>query len=472
MPDLELNIRTKADTSGAKDAAGSLRDVQAAAKGAASGAGQVATGASNASKELGQLSSAGAAGSQVLSGLERASQGGVQGILGVTQAMRGFVALVRGAVAATGPIGLLITGIGLAAGAFALLRRRTNEQVEDQKKAADAFIKTAETATKLNQVRLDSLRAEVSSTVDESKRLLSVLERTLALQNELGSARADAEIAAIEADPTLTQEQRIRRTAEVRERETTQRRAREDALRSQRVGTARESFITQSQAAGERRQEADAQAARVSAIENERTQRQQRLQEIEREIANVGSRTGLSPNARGQLLERLQAERQQLTERGGVSDTEEGAKRLQEQRAIAADLEKAAVAAEEAAERARIAFEDLFANARVEENYSGQIRAAQDQRTRTETTAAIRTAAGGSPEEIRLRAKRDEYAADLTRIDPLGFQGRNTQAALDDVERQLERLNASVVDTSKRMSRDIQKTNERLRADKERNGGG
>lgn len=406
---LDIKITSAADTSGVDrmtDALNKQQSAQAAtdttAKQAAQSTREVGRGAAEASKEIGNLNRAGRAGTQMLSGLDRAAQGGVGAIFGIAQAFRGFISLVRSAVIASGPIGLLITALGLVAGALTLFRTKTTEAAGAQKDLSDKIKQAKDNAVELNKVKLDAFRSEIDATTAAANNLLAATQKALELQGRRDAAETEAAIAAIEADPNLSAEQKASRTAGLRAELTGRQRLREDASREAQVSTSRDIYRAREAAAGQAESGAAEQLAKVTRIEQADAARKARIAEIEKRLAadplSLVDPSTLKPgeSLAGAAYEQdrrtrpgFERELERLRAGRDLSESDSGQAIRAREREILEAQKAEAKKLRESAETARQQYETTYSTAWLERSAMPGIRTAEDQQRSTQDASRI-----------------------------------------------------------------------------------
>lgn len=269
MPDNEVKIPivTTADTSGAKAAASALDEVKKQTEKSA----DAAKVQSKAVNELGENFEKGAAAGRVFGEISR---GNVLALGQLGAAVKAIGALLK-----TNLIGALLT-IG-AIGATILLP--IIKGFMDKKKAADEAAKSVDSVTaaakKLGEQELDTLKRELDAIAGRADDTLAALNAAIAAASELADAQDQLDIAKIEADPSLTAEDKVKRRADIADR-----------------AAARRSTTAINQAEGvvgirrSARDEASAQESRAAANFNAASQPFERAKELERQIAENNAR--------------------------------------------------------------------------------------------------------------------------------------------------------------------------------------
>jgi hypothetical protein len=284
MDPLDIKIVTTADTTGSKAAASSLNDVsKAAGKGTAAALAQ-----GKAVNELGENFDKGAAAGRVFGDISR---GNVLALGQLGAAIKAVGALLK-----TNLIGGLLT-IG-AIGATILLP--IIQGFVQKKKAADDAANSVDAVTaaakKLGEQRLDTLRAELDAIAGRADDALTALTAAITAANELADAQDQLDLAKIEADPSLSAEEKVTRRAAIAERAATRRSASAVAQAEGVVGIRRTA-----------RDEASRAETGAAANFTAASQPFARAREIEREIAannaaaRGGSRTVASAAARANV---------------------------------------------------------------------------------------------------------------------------------------------------------------------------
>lgn len=194
---LDIKIRTTADTTGATAAAASLKGVESASKGAATSA----QAQSKATNELGENFEKGAAAGRVLS---EVSRGNVLALGQLGAALKTIGVLLK-----TNLIGALFT-LGAVAAQVIL---PMVAGFMNKKKAVEEATSAVEQATKavkdLGEQRLETLQGALALIDETAKRTLEDLNDALDSAEKLADAQDRLAIARIEADPNLSDSAKI-----------------------------------------------------------------------------------------------------------------------------------------------------------------------------------------------------------------------------------------------------------------------
>lgn len=292
---LDIKISTTADTGGADRAAAALGKVTAATQ---AGAAQ-SKDAAKAANDLGENFDKGAAAGRVLG---EVSRGNVLALGQLGAALKAIGALLRANL-----IGGLIT-LG-AIGASILLPiikgfQDKKKAVEDTGKALDAAKAAAQ---RLGEQRLETLGAELERISAAAQSTVQDLEASLAAAEKLAEAQDRLDLARIEADTSLTEEQRVGRRAAVAERAAARRSAsavsQAEGIVGARRGAAGEFGALETQAADR----FTAAARRVDAIDKQLADANALIAatnaEFSRRVAEIQATTPAGTEQQARILE-------------------------------------------------------------------------------------------------------------------------------------------------------------------------
>jgi len=290
---LQVLIKSVADSTGFKITTEQAQKLKGSLDDAAKGQKGLAKETQGAKEQLGGLKESGRGATEMLDGFSRASQGGLQGILGVGQATKGFVNVLRGAVGASGPIGLAITAIGILAGAALLLAKNNQKVTASAEELATASKRAADRAAELEKIRLTKFNNTIEDAVRSSQQLLNNLVQTNALIDKLEQSKAGAQIAAIDANPSLTETEKVAAKQKIQQGLVTGQRAREDQnLTAQQEDAARQLDI--------RIQAQKDEELRVAALKRKREEidadkfaREQEIAALSKKQTDLGAKAGL-----------------------------------------------------------------------------------------------------------------------------------------------------------------------------------
>lgn len=363
-------------------------------------------------EQLGGLRESGRGAVEMMDGLSRASLGGIQGILGVGQATRGFVNVLRGAIGATGPIGLAVAGMGLLVGAFLAFRRSSDGVVSSQKDFSLALSKSSDAAKELDARRLSNINASIQEGAASAERYYASLKKILELEGKREHAKGEAELAAIAADPNLTELEKAKRSAAVVARLKADDRAREDQGRDIEVNAAQHEAAAKAREADEATARAARKKGRFDNLVDDQLARDARIRQLETifqtpaaEVDKLPSRSSLtlySTEAEKALIP-LAEEFRALVARNELTNSEKGKRTLADAKS---EYEQANADAATKRTAARVAAEALAKvkeSVELDRKFAPEIQAAEDAKTATENQAAFKVAADATAAEVARR---------------------------------------------------------------------
>ena len=405
---LDIKIRTSADTAGASAAAASLKGVEAASK-------DVASVNESAEKRVARTGAA----FGVLSSVVRGD------VAGAFRAVLPLAASTGRAIAIlTGPIGIVIGGLVLLASTAkkAFEEKRENRIKADADAAADSLKATEEAAKELGEQRLETLNAALKAVATNAANALADLESALELAAKVADAEDQLAEARDAADPNLSEEARVTRRAARAEAAATRRSATAEA-QAQGVVKARmaprdaASAAETSAAENYSRITGQLEALRGSRATAQATIASSRAQ-LSAEYATLNERNLPAPQAqaiRSNQLRAAAAREASAFETLRGLDSESGRTReaglAAAQTAALKELNAANAAAIQAAEELAAA-ESRLAGVRKEQAAVGPLEA---------ETRKIRTS-----QEAAAARQRDAEARDAGALDLLGADAANT----------------------------------------------
>lgn len=248
MKDLQVKITTTADTAGAKATAEALQGVSkttAAASQTAREATRVAkdqaAGAGDAARSISTLGETTEKGIGIGRIFAEVARGNFLALLNLSAALKGL-----GAAMKTNVVGILLLAV-TALGNFLLALRGTKKEVDETEPSFEGL---AAAVAKLNQAKLDALKAEIQGLNEQLRGAEEFFNKVQAAAAKIDKAREALEIAQIEANPALSPEQKKSAIYAVRQRFAGQARDREAAADQARI---------------DRAQQAAAETARIAA---------------------------------------------------------------------------------------------------------------------------------------------------------------------------------------------------------------
>lgn len=244
-----VKIETTGNPAGAQAVEKSLQGVTAAANQATGATTEHGEASKHTGSLIEELGSRSGRTRHLVEGLEQAAHGGTRGILGLARAIFSAGEAINPMTLALGAaLALMPTFLEWGEKLFG-----SSEKIaEGAKKAAEGFAEEKSAAEKLNDANLDKFKAELSGISDEAKAADDYLKKIYDTKAKLAQAQLALDLAKIDADPSLTPEQKKSRAAAVKQ-------SYADA------GFKNESELKQGQLENAQRQaEATAQAARTA----------------------------------------------------------------------------------------------------------------------------------------------------------------------------------------------------------------
>lgn len=218
MQDFQIKIGTTADTSGAKATEHALQGVGKAARDVTRETKAQGSAAGDAAKNVSSLGETTEKGIGIGRIFAEVARGNFLALLNLSAALKGL-----GAAMKTNVVGILLLAV-TALGNFLLALRGTKKEAEEAEPSFDGL---AASVAKLNQVKLEGLRAELAALAEQGRAAAEFFDKIQGATAKIDKAREALEIAQIEANQELTPEQKKAAVYEVRQRFAGQSRARE-----------------------------------------------------------------------------------------------------------------------------------------------------------------------------------------------------------------------------------------------------
>ncbi len=207
---VRVEVETAFKDAGVKNASQAFKDLEKNVAAAGKGS-------KDATSALEAMGKEGSAAKNVFEGLNQTMNGGTGAVFGLAKAWHALkAALVTNPLAAIGAVILGLTPLLIGFGRRLL--RIGDEAKTGAGKAADAFAEAKSAGERLNDVKFEAFKQELDEVGRRAGAAAAVLERLYDLQTQGAKAQMELELATIEANPSLTPEQKKGRTAEVRSR--------------------------------------------------------------------------------------------------------------------------------------------------------------------------------------------------------------------------------------------------------------
>lgn len=293
----------------AQKVATGLNQIGSAANTSADAAKNQGKEAAETGKRLNELGEAGEKGAAAGRNLAQVLEGNVGAL-----AMLGTQLKAVGAVIRANPFGavfvVLTAGLALLPAITNFFRKIGGEAADSGEKAKNAFGEAKSQIEELNQAKLDALRAEIDSVLERSRALDEMGNRIDGVQKRMLAAQKAVALAEIEADKSMSPEQKTRARVEVEDRFARSNAQLEDTARNRAVDIARR---VRDEAASAATNAEDAASQQRTLVENARRAPEdfrRVLAEVERQLSQVFGELR-DPRAAGQFVE-LNQQRQQL----------------------------------------------------------------------------------------------------------------------------------------------------------------
>jgi hypothetical protein len=192
-PELEVTIRSRADTSGIDDARKSVEELRDAA-------GERSGGLAHSLRELSGTSRHTR---EIFRGLEGAAMGGVRGLGEMVRGFRALIIISEEAISATGIGGIIALLAGAGLGAMLAFGKSTHEAAGELDKAsssADELKASIEAATKAMDNAFKPLIEDAKALVSEMEKLDKMQKESDARADKLEAAQFKGKIAQLDLD--------------------------------------------------------------------------------------------------------------------------------------------------------------------------------------------------------------------------------------------------------------------------------
>lgn len=297
--EVEIKLKVTGDTAGADAVAKSVDKVTGATEKAAK---QNQT----AAKTLHEVKEGQEAVKDAAEGLSQALDSNLlSALVNVTKAIRGFAA-----AGLAGAVGAVIAVVTTAIGVWS---RYKEEQQAANDKIAEAKLRAEELAQaakqRLQEEAAKSFKAWAEAVEQSAQKAIEAMERARGMADTLADANAEIEIANIDSDPSLSADQKERAKIAVRARSTDQKLARKDrALESEqdrergeisKLERHQQLISDQIRSAGENSEQGKMLQADWRKLQEERLQREKRIEEIEKERETVDRQRAAADAKRG-----------------------------------------------------------------------------------------------------------------------------------------------------------------------------
>lgn len=415
---VDIKIRTQADTAGAKAVASALGDVNAAAKGSAK----------TIEDRLGDQAKRSVEGlNRTFEGLGQAVQGGATGVRGLGNAIAGvFQALGKATW-----VGWVISGISLIIANLEKLKAMFGTTAEDTEAAAkrmeEALKMVREEARQLGEQKLDTLRANLDAIAAAAKQTYDDLGTALERAEELATAQDQLELSRIERDPNLSEEEKVRRRAAVaegaaaRKSATAVKLAEGEAERARTVqgGAAQQ----ETAAAGEVARIQGVISARKKVVDEANAEIARSREQLKAELADIEKNDAALPGADSLITKGAKSEayrRAQERERGAFSRRESITGEAGQVRGAALEAELAAALKQlDAANAAAIAGTEALIQAEKNLGAVREQRAKVDavEKTRRDEEAAAQAAQAAERDRAKREAAQAAAERELADVD-------------------------------------------------------
>ena len=196
--DFKIRISTTADTSGAQAAASALQGLGKAA-------GQTGQESRTLADDLTSLGARQNATKDVIEGTEQALKGNTAAVFGTAKAVKNLIEVFTQST----PMGRFIQLATIAAGVLVLLKEKLFGTATGAEEAAQKFDHLAAAFSTMAKSKSEAFVAELNSIKDAASAAAKEIERVLALRERLDRGGNAANVAEVNANPNLTETERI-----------------------------------------------------------------------------------------------------------------------------------------------------------------------------------------------------------------------------------------------------------------------
>jgi hypothetical protein len=309
--DVEVRFKVTGDTAGADAVAKSVENVSNVTD-------KAGKQSANAAKSLHEFKEGQEAVKDAAEGLGQALDGRLlAALVNVTKAIRGF-----SVAGLTGAIGILVGVVTAAASvwnSYKEAQQKANEKLADAKLRAEELAAAAK--QRLSEEAAKSFKAWADAVEASAQKAIEAMERARGMADTLADANAEIEIANIETDPSLSADEKERQKIAVRARSADQKLVRKDRALEQEQGRERdevgkidkrqEIISDQIREFGENSERGKMLSADWHKLQEERLQREKRIEEIDKEREVVDLKRAANDATRGaeeKALDRKAAE--------------------------------------------------------------------------------------------------------------------------------------------------------------------
>lgn len=369
MPDeVKIPISLPGAAQAAADAgkvATGLQGIGNASAGAAKAVGENQKAAAGLGEELQSLGSRQNAAKDVIEGVDMASRGGAAGFFGLAKAAKNLWEILSSA----SPLGRLVQIAAVVGASFLALREKFFGTAEGAKavsaaadESRDAFDKAKTALDLLNAAKLESLKTEIEAIASQSKAALELMDKLRANAQKVDEAKTGVALAEINADESLTPEQKKEKAFALQQAAADRKLARENEDRIARAATLAQEAAALNTTASGAEAARDASGAKLDAFRTQRATLNELAQNL---LAEFGRKMGLAGDdsqAKAKIAQDFEIRRKQILDASEFSTGPQAdarfALREAEFKAAETAAKEARKKADEANQRAAVARDD------------------------------------------------------------------------------------------------------------------